>query len=82
MRRNEATKVRAKELSPALRRRLGLVPDDQVSIVVKKASKKKQRSRDPWVEIRGTLSTEEADEMMRAIYESRRNKTTYPKLEP
>jgi hypothetical protein len=82
MPRSAATKVQAKELSPALRRRLGLVPDDQVSIAVNKRPKPRQPSRDPWVEIRGTLSNEEADEMMRAIYGSRRNKTKYPKIEP
>jgi hypothetical protein len=81
MPRRAATKVQAKELSPALRRRLGLVPEDQLSIVVNKQPIPK-RSRDPWVEIRGTLSNEESDEMIRAIYGSRRNKAKYPKIEP
>jgi len=82
MPRSAATKVQARELSPALRRRLRLVPDDEVSIVVTRRPTPKQRSRDPWVEIRGTLSDEEAAEMLRAIHGSRRNKSKYPKVEP
>lgn len=69
--------VRAKELSAALRRRFHLVPDEEVSVTVTRASARKtSRQSDPWIEIRGTLSSDEADEMIRAIHTSRRNKSS------
>ena len=37
--------------------------------------------RDPWAEVRGTLSPDEADEMLRAIHETPRNKSEAPELE-
>ncbi len=50
------------------------MPEEEVSITVTKESPEKERGqKDPWAEIRGTLSPEEADEMLRAIYESRRS---------
>lgn len=68
--------VRAKELSAALRRRFHLVPDEEVSVTVTRASARKaSHQSDPWIEIRGTLSPDEADEMIRAIHTSRRNKS-------
>jgi hypothetical protein len=77
-----ARKVKAKELSPGLRRRFHLVPDDEVSITVTRESpKEKPGRRDPWTEIRGTLSPEEADEMLRAIHANRRSKSDAPELD-
>ena len=77
-----ARKVKAKELSPGLRRRLHLVGDEEVSLTVTKENvKKKQAEKDPWIEIRGTLSPEEADEMIRAIHASRRSKSDTPELD-
>ncbi len=77
-----ARNVRAKELSPSLRRRFHLVPDEEVSITVTKASARKApRQKDPWIEIRGMLSPEEADEMLRAIHASRRSKSDAPELD-
>ena len=77
-----ARKVRAKELSVALRRRFHLVADEEVSITVTRESGRKALpSRDPWIDIRGTLSPEEADEMIRAIHESRRSKANPPELD-
>jgi hypothetical protein len=77
-----ARNVRAKELSASLRRRFHLVPDEEVSITVTKASARKApRQKDPWIEIRGMLSPEEADEMLRAIHANRRNKRDAPELD-
>jgi hypothetical protein len=74
--------VKAKELSPTLRRRFHLAPDDEVEITVTKRNGEGARERkDPWAEIRGTLSPEEAEEMLRAIHENRRNKSEAPELD-
>jgi uncharacterized membrane protein YcgQ (UPF0703/DUF1980 family) len=74
--------VRAKELSSALRRRFHLVTDEEVSVTVTRASARKAPPQnDPWLEIRGTLSAIEADEMIRAIHASRRNKSDAPELD-
>jgi uncharacterized membrane protein YcgQ (UPF0703/DUF1980 family) len=74
--------VRAKELSAALRRRFHLVPDEEVSVTVTRASARKApRRNDPWVEIRGTLTADEADAMVRAIHTSRRNKSGAPAID-
>ena len=84
MPRSAATKVRAKELSPALRRRLGVVPEDEVSIVVtkqRKKSKGKRSVKDLWIAFRGTLSDEAAADMIRAIHENRRSKTNTPSID-
>ena len=71
--------VRARELSPALRRRFHLVPDEEVSVTVTRASARKAPCQnDPWMDIRGTLSPIEADDMIRAIHASRRNKSDAP----
>jgi len=79
MPRNVARKVRAKELSPTLRRRFHLVPDEEVSITVtREGAEKGRRSKDPWADVRGTLSAQEADAMIRAIHQSRRNKPSPP----
>lgn len=78
-----ARNIKAKELSPGLRRRLHLAPDEEINVTVTKAKDKKKRARkDPWEEIKGILSAEEAEEMLRAIHESRRNKGDTPELEP
>lgn len=75
-------KVRAKELGPALRRRFHLVADEEVSITVtRKNATKIRQEKDPWIDIRGTLSAEEADEMLRAIHASRRSKNDAPQLD-
>jgi hypothetical protein len=77
-----ARKVRAKELSPALRRRFHLVPEEEVSVTVTKRSiRKAPRHKDPWIDIRGSLSPKEADEMVCAINLSRRSKGDAPKLD-
>jgi hypothetical protein len=77
-----ARKIKAKELSPRLRRQLSLAPDEEVSImVVKEGAAKEREEKDPWAEIRGSLSPEEADEMLRAIHESRRSKSDTPELD-
>ncbi len=66
----------------AFRRRFQLVPDEEISITVTKESAKKPWvQKDPWAEICGTLSPEEADEMLRAIHESRRSKSEAPELD-
>jgi hypothetical protein len=76
-----ARKVKAKELGPELRRRLHLVADEEVSITITRETAKKARRReDPWREIRGTLSSAEADEMLQAIHESRGSKSEAPEL--
>ena len=75
-------KIRAKELGATLRRRLHLVPEEQVSItVVRKSGRKPRRASDPWIEVRGTLTSEEADEMISAIRESRRSNTNLPDID-
>jgi hypothetical protein len=77
-----ARKVKAKELSPELRRRFHLVPDDEVRITVTKERTKQERGqKDPWAEIRGMLSPKEADEMLLAIHASRRSKVDVPELD-
>jgi hypothetical protein len=54
-----------------------LVSDEEVSVTVTRASARKApRQSDPWIEIRGTLSPDEADEMIRAIHTNRRNKSS------
>jgi hypothetical protein len=74
-----AQKVKAKELSPGLRRRFHLAPDEEVKVTVTKGNGKKEREeKDPWAEIRGSLSPEEADEMLGAIHVSRRSKRDAP----
>ena len=74
--------VKAKELSPGLRRRFHLAPDEEISVTVTKGKEKKKRARkDPWTEIKGILSPEEAEDMLRAFHESRRNKRETPELE-
>ncbi len=74
--------VRAKELSPGLRRRFHLVPDEEVSITVTRASARKAPCQnDPWIDIRETLSPIEADDMIRAIHANRRNKSDAPELD-
>lgn len=80
--RGTARMVKAKERSPALRRRFHLVPDEEISITVTtERAKKKRGQKDPWAEICGTFSPEEADEMLRAIHESRRSKGDAPELD-
>jgi uncharacterized membrane protein YcgQ (UPF0703/DUF1980 family) len=80
--RTAARKVKAKELSPSLRRRFHLVPDEEVTItVIKQDAKKARQLKDPWVEIRGTLSPEEAEQMLDAIHESRRSKSEAPEVD-
>lgn len=77
-----ARKVRAMELSAALRRRFHLVPEEEVSVTVTKLSvRKAAHLKDPWIDIRGSLSREEADEMVRAINLSRRRKRDAPDLD-
>jgi hypothetical protein len=77
-----ARKVKAKELSPGLRRRFHLVPHELVSVTVVKGNVKKRRGRkDPWAEIRGTLLPEEADEMLRTIHASRRTRSDAPEID-
>ncbi len=49
--------------------------------VTKGNGKRGRARRDPWAEVRGTLSPDEADEMLRAIHETRRNKSEAPELE-
>ena len=81
---NRATvrNVKAKELSPGLRRRLHLAPEEEINVTVTKGNGKRGRARrDPWAEVRGTLSPDEADEMLRAIHETPRNKSEAPELE-
>jgi hypothetical protein len=76
-----ARKVKAKELGPELRRRLQLVAHEEISITITRETAKKARRReDPWREIRGTLSSAEADEMLQAIHESRGSKSEAPEL--
>ena len=80
--RTAAQKVVARESSPRLRRRFHLVPDEEVTItVVKKDAKRARQLKDPWAKIRGTLSPMEADEMLDAIHESRRNKREAPEVD-
>lgn len=77
-----AKRITARELSPALRRRLNLVPDDEVNITVTRASARKApRRKDPWAEVRGILSPAQADAMLRAIHASRRSKNDPPELD-
>lgn len=77
-----ARKIKATELSPGLRRRFRLAPNEEVSItVVKEGATKARKQKDPWAEIRGTLSPEEAGEMLGAIHESRRSKSEAPELD-
>ena len=77
-----ARNIKAKELSPGLRRRLHLTPDQEITVTVTMAGAKAGRERkDPWAEIRGILSPHEADEMLRAIHESRQNKSEAPGLD-
>lgn len=58
------------------------MPEEEVCITITRETPKKERTRkDPWTEIRGTLSSEEADEMIRAIHESRKNKGESPELD-
>jgi hypothetical protein len=45
------------------------------------ATKTGRERKDPWAEIRGILSPDEADEMLRAIHESRQNKSEAPELD-
>jgi hypothetical protein len=81
---NRATvrNVKAKELSPGLRRRLHLAPEEEINVTVTKGNGKRGRvRRDPWAEIRGMLSPEEADEMLLAIHASRRSKSDTPELD-
>ncbi len=81
---NRATvrNVKAKELSPGLRRRLHLAPEEEINVTVTRGNGKKGRERrDPWADVRGTLSPDEADEMLRAIHESRRSKSDTPELD-
>ena len=62
-------KISAKDLSPSLRRRFDLAPDEEVSITVRKRSARKtSRQSDPWIDIRGTLSPDEAEELVLAIH--------------
>jgi hypothetical protein len=80
--RTAAGKIKAKELSPRQRRRFHLVPEEEVTItVIKKDAKRARQLKDPWAKIRGTLSPEEADEMLDAIHESRRSKSEAPEVD-
>jgi hypothetical protein len=77
-----ARKIQAKELSPGLRRAFHLEPDEEVSITIAKGRRRKgSEPKDPWPEIKGTLSSEEADDMLRAIHESRRGKSDAPGID-
>lgn len=80
--RTAARKVKAKELSPGIRRRFHLAPDEEVTItVIKKDTKRARQLKDPWAKIRGTLSSAEADEMLDAILGSRRSKSEPPEMD-
>jgi bifunctional DNA-binding transcriptional regulator/antitoxin component of YhaV-PrlF toxin-antitoxin module len=79
-------RVKARELSAALRRRLRLKPGDEVDLMVTKrteAQKKtaRKKEKDPWLSIKGTLTAEEAEEMRRVIHESRRSKLEPPDVD-
>jgi len=73
--RNVARKVLAKELSPALRRRYELAPDEKINTeVTRQSGATPPRGKDPWAEIRGMLSRTQADQILRAIHKNRRSK--------
>jgi hypothetical protein len=84
--RNSVTvrKLKAKELGSTLRRRLHLAPDEEVEVTVRKgpaAKKRAVKKKDPWLAIKGTLTAEEADEMLRAIKGSRRSSMEPPDVD-
>ena len=77
-----ARKVKAKELSAGLRRRFHLAPDEEINVTVTRESvKKRGEPKVPWAEIKGILSAEDTEDMLRAIHESRRNKGATPELD-
>jgi hypothetical protein len=69
--------VKAKELGGTLRRRLRLAPEDEIDVAVTKRSVARSE-KDPWQRMKGILSAEQADEMIRVIMESRRSKVSVP----
>lgn len=73
-------RVKARSLGATLRRRLRLAPEEEVDVTIKKRSesKKKRPEKDPWKEIKGILSHEEAEEMRRAIAAGRRSRAEAP----
>ncbi len=73
--------VKAKVLGPALCRRLHLVPDEKIEVTVtRRTATTKARVEDPWLQVKGILSAEEADKMLRMIIGSRRSKAEAPRM--
>lgn len=75
-------RLKARSLGTALRRRLRLAPEEEVDVTIKKRSepKTKKPEKDPWKEIKGILSHEEAEEMRRAIAAGRRSRAEAPDI--
>jgi hypothetical protein len=75
-------RVKARSLGATLRRRLRLAPAEEVDVTIKKRSepKTKKSEKDPWKEIKGILSHEEAEEMRRAIAAGRLSRAEAPKV--
>ncbi len=73
-------RVKAKSLGPTLRRRLRLAPEEEVDVTIKKRSQPRtnKREKDPWKEVKGILSHEEAEEMRQVIAAGRRSRTGAP----
>lgn len=74
-------RVKARSLGATLRRRLRLAADEEVDVTIKKRSDSKttkKPEKDPWKEIKGLLSHEEAEEMRRAIAAGTRSRAEAP----
>ncbi len=69
-------KVKANQFSPKLRARLGLNPGEKVSLTVKRLTEKD----DPWLLIRGSLTTTEAEALRTFSAASRRSRKTSPQV--
>lgn len=70
------SKVKANQLSPRLRERLGLDPRDKVSLTVEKLGEKS----DPWPLIKGSLTRIEADALRSFMALSRRSRKAAPRV--
>jgi hypothetical protein len=57
------------------------MPDEEIEVTVtRRTAMAKAHVEDPWLQVKGILSAEEADEMLRMIIESRRSKTEAPRV--
>ncbi|MGH7815386.1 MAG: hypothetical protein ACREQI_15445 [Candidatus Binataceae bacterium] len=75
--------LKARELGPSLRKRLKLAPNEEVEVTVSKRQPARKRTvkKDPWLAIKGTLTPEEADEMLRVIKSNRLSSMEAPDVD-